>query len=158
MSRHHRPGARRRPTAHQVAAAVDNVGHAADFQNKLAAYLAGTGAMHPSAAGGYVIEDYVSEQIGDDANTQFTPPDLRGSRPDVYFELDPMKEDDYTALIDLTADSKSSVGHVLKKGGGSWINHYKYPSSPRSPIRRSNSGCCAARTESARAGLCASPG
>jgi hypothetical protein len=112
----------------EVEAKLDNMPHAADFANKLADKVAGVGKMSPAAAGGYVIEDYVSAEVGQDALTQVTPPELQGSRPDVIYQLEPMNlEDGYAALYDLTSGSKESVGHVLKKGGGSWIRHLKYP-------------------------------
>jgi hypothetical protein len=43
----------------------------------------------------------------------------------VIFTLDPMDEDGMAALYDIT--SEASAGHVLKKGGGSWVTHQKFP-------------------------------
>lgn len=108
-----------------IVAALDGMPHAPDFANKLGDMIAGTGAMHPSAAGGYVIEDYVTAELRHDAEFQVTPPELQGSRPDVIFTLDPMDaEDGIAALYDIT--SQASAGHVLDKGGGSWVRHLKY--------------------------------
>ncbi|PWK14860.1 hypothetical protein [Tumebacillus permanentifrigoris] len=106
-------------------------GHARNFQNKLLDLISGQGTMHPSASGGYVIEDYASANAGGGVSVQTTPQNLRKSRPDFMIT---MAEDqtgpggrDYDALLDVTSNSASSVGHILTKGGGSWVKRVQYP-------------------------------
>ncbi len=99
-------------------------GHAKEFQNRMIDYIFGQSLIHPSASGGYIIEDIVSNRVAPGVHVQNTPRDLNGSRPDFMVELGHYKGKENYALVDATADK--SVGHILKKAGG-WTGHQHYP-------------------------------
>ncbi|MFC4104064.1 hypothetical protein [Paenibacillus xanthanilyticus] len=114
----------------EVAAKFPYSGHADNFQNKLMDHISGRASVHPSAPGGYLIEDYASSNMSG-VDIQATPGNLRGSRPDFMI---PMAADrkgpggnDYHGLVDATAGSSSSIGHILRKGGGVWTKRTGYP-------------------------------
>ena len=116
----------------EVAAKFSWSGHAKNFQNKLLDLMAGVKkSVNPAAPGGYVIEDYASAKVADHVAIQSTPSNLRGSRPDFMIG---MAEDGkgpggkgYIGLLDATSASPSSIGHILSKGGGSWVTQSTYP-------------------------------
>jgi hypothetical protein len=103
--------------------------HAQNFQNKLMDYISGEYSVHPSAPGGYLIEDYATNKVGNGIFTQVVPDDLNGSRPDFMIPLttnaDGPGNRDYYGLVDATSDH--SIGHVLKKGDGAWTKRIRYP-------------------------------
>ncbi|MFB9326067.1 hypothetical protein ACFFSY_09110 [Paenibacillus aurantiacus] len=114
----------------EVAAKFPYSGHADNFQNKLMDHIGGGASVHPSAPGGYLIEDYASANMSG-VGIQVTPGNLRGSRPDFMI---PMATDrkgpggnDYSGLVDATSGSSSSIGHILRKGGGVWTKRTGYP-------------------------------
>lgn len=114
----------------EVAAKFPYSGHADNFQNKLMDQISGRASVHPSAPGGYLIEDYASANITG-VGIQVTPGNLRGSRPDFMI---PMAMNDsgpgghtFEGLVDATSGSSSSIGHILRKGGGAWTKRTGYP-------------------------------
>jgi hypothetical protein len=64
-----------------IVAALDNMPHAQDFANKLGDAISGDGSMHPSAAGGYVIEDYVTAKHADEATSSSPRPSWAARAP-----------------------------------------------------------------------------
>ena len=110
---------------HKVADQFPFSSHAADFQNKLMDYLK-TGSGHPSMSGGYVIEDYATANV-QNMLTQHVPLNLHGSRPDFMIPLNNPRPGrvQFYGLVDAT--SSQSVGHILKKGDGTWLKRKEYP-------------------------------